>query len=248
MAPGGDIVTGLMPPLIPGEESFDPYPAGADNQGDSTKAKDELTRCGPPSGFSTNFADRAERPKEKATAEGLQQSLAKVGIKVTVEPFPQDLPGRARRSWPRAPSAGPPMPPPWTLPPSGLQDEAGLTYVFIAHDLSVVRHISDQLAVIHLGKIVEIADRAALCEHPMHRYTHALLSAVPVPDPTRAHKRERIPLTGDVPSPLDPPPACRFHTRCWKAQDSCKQIEPPLLQLAPGQQVACDVLEERVIV
>jgi len=112
-----------------------------------------------------------------------------------------------------------------------LQDELGLTYVFIAHDLSVVRHISDRVAVMYLGKIVEIADRAALYEHPMHPYTHALLSAVPVPDPTRAHKR-----------------ACRFHTRCWKAQDICKQIEPPLLQLAPGHQVACHFAEERVIV
>ncbi|MEV0595144.1 ABC transporter ATP-binding protein [Nonomuraea cavernae] len=120
-----------------------------------------------------------------------------------------------------------------------LQQEMDLTYVVIAHDLSVVRHISDRVAVMYLGKIVEVADRKRLYSAPMHPYTNALLSAVPVPDPKARAGRERIRLTGDVPSPLNPPPACRFHTRCWKAQDICKTVEPPLEQLADGHQVAC---------
>jgi oligopeptide/dipeptide ABC transporter ATP-binding protein len=120
-----------------------------------------------------------------------------------------------------------------------LQDEFDLTYVMIAHDLSVVRHVSDRVAVMYLGKIVELADRASLYEKPMHPYTVALLSAVPIPDTKRRKERNRIRLQGDVPSPINPPPACRFHTRCWKAQDICKTVEPPLLQLGPTQQVAC---------
>jgi oligopeptide/dipeptide ABC transporter ATP-binding protein len=120
-----------------------------------------------------------------------------------------------------------------------LQNELDLTYVMIAHDLSVVRHVSDRVAVMYLGKIVELTDRTSLYERPMHPYTVALLSAVPVPDPERRTKRERIRLKGDVPSPLNPPPACRFHTRCWKAQDICKTEEPPLVDLKPGHQVAC---------
>ena len=120
-----------------------------------------------------------------------------------------------------------------------LQDELNLTYVMIAHDLSVVRHVSDRVAVMYLGKIVEIADRDPLYERPMHPYTVALMSAVPIPDTSRRHQRERIRLEGDVPSPINPPPACRFHTRCWKAQDICKTTEPPLVELAPRHQVAC---------
>jgi oligopeptide transport system ATP-binding protein len=120
-----------------------------------------------------------------------------------------------------------------------LQDELDLTYVLIAHDLSVVRHVSDRVAVMYLGKIVELGESAAVYTRPMHPYTVALLSAVPVPDTQRRVKRERILLTGDVPSPLNPPPACRFHTRCWKAQEICGIEEPPLVELAPGQRVAC---------
>ncbi|AZQ37554.1 dipeptide ABC transporter ATP-binding protein [Streptomyces cyaneochromogenes] len=121
-----------------------------------------------------------------------------------------------------------------------LQDELGLTYVIIAHDLSVVRHVSDRIAVMYLGKIVELADRNALYEAPMHPYTKALLSAVPIPDPKRrTAKSERILLKGDVPSPIAPPSGCRFHTRCWKATEICRTTEPPLIELRPGQRVAC---------
>ncbi|WP_432095375.1 ABC transporter ATP-binding protein [Streptomyces sp. bgisy100] len=120
-----------------------------------------------------------------------------------------------------------------------LQQELGLTYVIIAHDLSVIRHVSDRIAVMYLGKIVELADRTSLYETPMHPYTRALMSAVPVPDPRRRTERNRILLKGDVPSPIAPPSGCRFHTRCWKATELCSTQEPPLVQLRTGHQVAC---------
>ncbi|OIK01996.1 peptide ABC transporter ATP-binding protein [Streptomyces sp. MUSC 14] len=121
-----------------------------------------------------------------------------------------------------------------------LQEELGLTYVIIAHDLSVVRHVSDRIAVMYLGKIVELADRDLLYKTPMHPYTKALMSAVPIPDPKRKNaKSERILLKGDVPSPISPPSGCRFHTRCWKATEICKTTEPRLVELRPGQRVAC---------
>ncbi|MFK4545631.1 peptide/nickel transport system ATP-binding protein [Streptomyces tendae] len=121
-----------------------------------------------------------------------------------------------------------------------LQSELGLTYVIIAHDLSVVRHVSDRIAVMYLGKIMELADRDLLYKSPMHPYTKALMSAVPIPDPARrGAKSERILLKGDVPSPIAPPTGCRFHTRCWKATQICTTTEPPLKELRPGQQVAC---------
>jgi peptide/nickel transport system ATP-binding protein len=120
-----------------------------------------------------------------------------------------------------------------------LQDELSLTYVMIAHDLAVVRHIADHVAVMYLGKIVELASSTQLYENPRHPYTVALLSAVPSPDPAARARGQRIRLAGDVPSPLNPPPACRFHTRCWKAQEICRTTEPPLAELAPGHRTAC---------
>ena len=118
-----------------------------------------------------------------------------------------------------------------------VQEELGLTMVFIGHDLAVVRHLCDRIAVMYLGKIIEIGDCEEIYERPRHPYTTALLSAVPVPDPLVEHERERIILSGDVPSPLSPPSGCRFRTRCWKAQEICARQEPPLA--GDAHQVAC---------
>lgn len=119
-----------------------------------------------------------------------------------------------------------------------LQKELGLTYLFISHDLSVIRHMCDRIAVMYVGKIVEVADKDDLFKEPLHPYTQALFSAVPVPDP-RLKDRDKIILKGEVASPINPPPGCRFHPRCQFMRDECRQEEPPLIEVGDGHYVAC---------
>ena len=120
-----------------------------------------------------------------------------------------------------------------------LQEQFGLTYLFVAHNLSVVKHISDRVAVMYLGRVAELADSEDLYEMPLHPYTQALLSAIPVPDPEVESKRKRIILEGDVPSPVNPPSGCNFHPRCWKAQQICREVIPPLEEKQSHHYAAC---------
>ena len=125
-----------------------------------------------------------------------------------------------------------------------LQAEKGLTYLFIAHDISVVRHISNRIGVMYLGSMVELGESYELCNHPIHPYTKTLLSAVPIPDPVKTRSRQRQLLEGEIPSPINPPSGCRFHTRCPYATERCKQEFPKLKEYGPGHYAACHLLEQ----
>ena len=125
-----------------------------------------------------------------------------------------------------------------------LQEQIGLTYLFIAHDLSVVRHISSRIGVMYLGCLVELAESYELCGHPIHPYSQTQLSAVPLTDPEKNRHRQRILLEGDIPSPLNPPSGCRFHTRCPYATDRCKEAMPELKEYSPGHYAACRMLDK----
>mgnify|MGYP001850959373 CR=1 FL=1 len=125
-----------------------------------------------------------------------------------------------------------------------LQEQIGLTYLFIAHDLSVVRHISNRIGVMYLGCLVELAESYELCGHPIHPYSQTLLSAVPLADPHKSRQKKRILLQGEIPSPLNPPSGCRFHTRCPYATEKCSQVMPELKEYSPGHFVACHMLDK----
>ncbi len=125
-----------------------------------------------------------------------------------------------------------------------LQQELGLTYLFISHDLSMVRYISNRIAVMYLGKIAELATTDQVVNTPLHPYTQALWSAIPIPDPALEESRERILLEGDVPNPINPPAGCRFSTRCWKVMDICRKVEPEFIEINPGQKVACHLYSD----
>ena len=124
-----------------------------------------------------------------------------------------------------------------------LQENLGLTYLFIAHDISVVRHISNRIGVMYLGCMVEMAESYELCSHPIHPYTQTLISAVPLPDPEKNKTRQRILLEGDIPSPINPPSGCRFHTRCPYATEKCSQAMPEFKEYSPGHYAACHMLD-----
>lgn len=195
-------------------------------------------------------------PDEKARSERVRELMLKVGLSPRlINRFPHEFSGgqRQRIGVARALASDPEFivcdEPISALDVSiqaqvvnlleDLQDNFNLTYLFIAHDLSMVRHICDRVAVMYLGFIVEMADRDELYESPLHPYTQALLSAVPIPDPAKDRARKRILLTGDVPSPINPPGGCRFHPRCWIAKEHCKVETPQWRELKPNHWVAC---------